>query len=154
MRKTTWVAVALAGLIVLAPVAEGAKKRPKKVRVERVATGEYALPGTASVADERPMTACALVVKVCTTFSVELSSERFVSIEIQDATGTPAPFLVAISSAELQDQEKQEFCGKTDEALKLNGETEVHVYVGLADIPDCAGYGTTGTIEATFSNLK
>ena len=139
----------IAGALGVEASAKKKKKKKKKpapvVRVERVETAEYTAPGFFSVADNQTANVCAEQAG-CLSFLVQ-AVDKYVSIEVTDKSGTPAPMKVAIG-----DEDGVVYCGKTDGPIKLSEATEVDVKVGIA-APNCQAVTTTGLVKATFSNL-
>jgi hypothetical protein len=139
---TKMLAIGLVLAVVLGASAEAAKKKPKRTRTE---TYQYSAPAGA-VVQGSTVTAC---VQDQGCFSLSASPrERYLAIEVSDATGTPAPFLVGIEDA------TSAYCGKTDRAIWLNGADEITITIAGVFLPDCQGVGTTGTLTATLSNLR
>jgi hypothetical protein len=159
MKKAVVLALVL-GLIAAslsAPALAGKKKKKKKPkRVERTMEATYQAPGfgTATAA-----VGCSPALGSCGNFAIG-ATERWAKITLTDATGTPTAFSVA------QDTEPGDttntietnhgtFCGTTgDEPLKILPGYEMTIFIwawGDTVCPD--GFGTTGDIEAVFSNL-
>ena len=155
-------ALLLAGLIgsnALVPTAQ-ANKEPK--RVVRQVSDDYQAPAPAfhPVHPAPPaVTLCNHGGMVdgrrgCVEFGV-LPTEHFVAIEVVDASGTAAPFFIA-EGDELQDQ-WEGFCGTTDGPHRIKAGMTITVFpyayspVGLGP---CPGAATTGTVNATFSNVS
>jgi hypothetical protein len=146
--------VSLVGGAMAAPAtAQKKKKKKKPVKVERVIEHEYMTgsPGVAGVigaclATFVPETAC---INVPTT-----ASEKYVNVEVDDATGT-TPYVIL---AQQTDPEAlgftifAKFCGSTEEPVELpapGGELRISLY----QVGTCPGTVTTGKITATLSNL-
>lgn len=150
MPKTfaTAVFLSLVVAVFLAPAAEAEaeakkKKKPKRVeRTTRTVSAEYTTSGSVSLAIGTA-SVCAQD-QGCLSF-LSQDGEKYVSLEVADATGTPSPFLVDTSNAA--------YCGATVAPIWLNGAAEVNITMASVSLPDCTGVATTGTISATFSNL-
>ena len=72
--------------------------------------------------------------------------EQYISVTLNDSSGTPAPFKVSFLGSETT------YCGESGE-IWLNNAPEVTVTV-LGAATDCSGVGTTGTLVGTFSNVR
>lgn len=76
--------------------------------------------------------------------------ERFVDVQISDASGTTAPGFVAQSD---NPDTWTPICGGTDRPLKINPGVEVTIWVyayRAPNLPPCAGAGTSGTVTVRF----
>ena len=77
--------------------------------------------------------------------------ERFVYVEIADASGTATQGFVnqdwnGDGSSDIDGL----ICGRTEEPIRVKPEVPIHIYV-LAHLPDCPdSYGTTGTVTTVF----
>jgi len=155
MRRTLAVALIL-GLVagaLVAPAEAGKKKKKKKQRIERTVEGTYDLP-TLVVAGS-----CSSSGAIGCVALPSAGKERFVTAKITDQHGQPA--FVSIGADTDGDNADDEtygfFCGETDEPIAIPPGTELHFWVGLT--PDTGfagcvpGFATSGSIEATFSNL-
>ena len=136
--------------------AEAGKKKKKPKRVERTMEVPYSAPGfgTASVG-----VGCSPALGSCGNFAMG-ADDHFATITLTDATGTPTPFSVA------QDTEPGDptntietnhgtFCGTTgDDPLQILPGYEMTIFIWAWGDAICpTGFGTTGTVTATFSNL-
>ena len=77
--------------------------------------------------------------------------ERFVHVEINDASGTPTQgFVNQDSNGDGSSDIDGLICGRTEDPLKVVPEVPINIFVlaHLSDCPDSAG--TTGTVTATF----
>ena len=142
-KATKLIGIGLVGAMIVAPggIAAGKKKKPRKVT--RTETYEYTGSGgtrTAAITGS-----ICLADQTCRVL-MTLPKEKFVKIEISDASGQPAPFFVHIN------KENHPFCGSMDSPLALEGATQIDVTVGAVWLPECAGVGTSGSFTATFSN--
>lgn len=154
VRKRASLALIAAMLVIGAAEpthAAGAKK-------ERRATARYLFPAPA-VHPTHPPAGQTTTVCVQTgapdegggcVFFPTRPGERFVDLEVRDATGLPVQAFVAIEDEGQGDW--RPFCGETDEPLRVYGTVTVIFYaytpVGL---PPCPGAATTGSVEAVFS---
>lgn len=124
-------------------------------RVERVATEQYMSPALAIM----PMHPRGVAIcnqggvvegnRGCVDFPLRSLRERFVEIEVTDATGLPVPGFLAWGE---DPSEWVPFCGKTVKPLPTRGTVAtVWLYPYSAiNLPFCAGTATTGTVTATF----
>lgn len=81
-------------------------------------------------------------------------NERYITIEIADATGLPAPAFWSQGEGGLG-EEWHFFCGKTPEAARIKPAVRLNVMVYAytpANMPPCAGTATQGTVTVAFSN--
>ncbi len=87
-----------------------------------------------------PINSCVLV--------PALGNERFVSIEIVDASGLPVPAFVGPHD---DDPSGQPICGTTTEPVPITSGIEAEVVLNALDpaVP-CAGIATSGTVKLTF----
>ena len=153
MRKalTTVLAGALIFGALLSPAAEAGKKKAKT----RKASGTYAAPSAAVEGN-------GLCDPGCVLFSTK-PSERFVKFTVTDATGLPVS--VQVTSPDSNGDGFVEavgaFCG-TSGKLPIQGGTQLSLFIyghpttgvfeGFGGPTACNGVGTTGTIDAVFSN--
>jgi hypothetical protein len=136
----------LALTMLVVPAAQAGRRKPQ-VKTTRTVSYQYNAPaGAAGPAGTAQM---CVDNNGCYSFGPE-RGEKYLTLEITDATGTPAPFLV--STGDGTSAATRVYCGKTDAPVWLNA-GPVQVTVGAASPPDCAGAGTTGTISGVFSNL-
>lgn len=144
--------------LVVGAVATAEAKRPQK-RIERTVKGSYStqfVPFSGLVTSP-----CANAGAIgCVT--VETSAvERFLTATVTDAHGQPV--LVSVSSWDPYTETHTEhgsFCGKTEKPMSFPRGIELYFSPGYWDpfLPtqwaDCPpGFGTTGTISVTLSNL-
>lgn len=155
MKKTIAVALSLGllGAALVAP-AEAAKKKKKPKKVERVAEITYDAPafGTPSTTGVcfRPTNSCGDIATGAT--------EKFVKMEIDDATGTAVAFTLGQDTdpdALGTETKHGVFCGTTgDKAIKIEPGYALIVFPWVFGDVVCPGaVATTGTITATLSNL-
>lgn len=143
MRKATRViGIGLVVAMIAAPggIAAG-KKKPRKVT--RTETYEYM--GSGGTRAQGISGSFCLADQTCRVL-MTLPKEKFVKIEINDATGQPVPFFVTIH------KETTPFCGSMENAIALQGDTQIDVVTGAVWVPECAGVATSGSFTATFSN--
>lgn len=139
-----WLAPAVVVTLLVAPTAEGARKRKKPPkRITRVETHEYQSPSGTEVADSA---ASVCVQGQGCILLVPRRKETYVSIELSDATELAAPFLVTLNGR------RSAYCGSSARPIWLNGASEVEVAIAAAAVPNCPGAGSSGTLRATFSN--
>lgn len=127
----------------LAADAEAKKKRPQ--RTVRSETHEYSISAGYEGCPSGTGVGCAKFDR--------RRKERYVSIEVADVTGTPAPFLVTQYEAESSTRNSWH-CGKTSSPIFLpKRTTRVEVMVALATPLACPeGVGVSGSLFATFTN--
>lgn len=144
MRRGSMVKVLSWGLVLtvaLAPAA-GAKKKPT-VKTTRTETHTYSGPTAFSLATVS-LNTC-IQDQGCFTLTPQ-SKEEYVSILVTDQSGQPVALNVST------DDGGGLYCGETSSPIWLNGADQVNVTLGAA-LPDCTGVATTGSFDATFSNL-
>lgn len=151
MKKAIAVALSLGllGGALVAPAEAGKKKR-----VERVAEIQYEAPalGTPSTTGVcfRPTNSCGDIATG--------GSERFVKMEIDDASGTAVAFTLGQDTdPDTFGTETQygDFCGTTgDKAIKIKPGFPLIVFPwAFGDVACPGAFGTQGTVKATLSNL-
>ena len=136
-------ALGLTLAILIAPVSvAGPKKEPAK-KVTRTESREYS--GAAGAEAQGSQSTACINDSGCASFSV-LKGEQYVSFELRDASGTPAPFMVSYHGSD------SFYCGSS-EPIWLNRASRVSIIV-LAFSESCSGVGTAGSLAATFSNIR
>lgn len=158
--KRAGIVCVLFALLIGTPVgpADAAKRRPEKVTREAEET--YGLPwlGTPSV----PAGACvswAGVGNPCPTFPIS-KSERWVTMEVTDASGTPTAFKIyQITAGDLNVEVTPvggPFCGSSGkDPVELTPGLTVHIKVYALGEAVCPGsVGTSGTVRGVFSNVR
>ncbi len=154
MKKMVAVALSLGllGGALVGPAEAGKKKKPK--RVELVAEVRYEAPALGSPSTVgvcfRPTNSCGDIATG--------STESFVKMEIDDASGTAVAFTLGQDTdPETFGTETQygDFCGTTgDEPIKIEPGFPLIVFPwAFGDIVCPGAFGTQGTIKATLSNL-
>ncbi|MGH2735819.1 MAG: hypothetical protein ACRDKZ_09585 [Actinomycetota bacterium] len=144
------VAVLALGLFAAAVEAKPRKKKPKGI--ERTQEWEYQAPafGSGTGVCLRPTNSCADFVPV--------KGEKFMTVEITDATGVPVYFSVAQDTdpdAVGSEKDLGEFCGKTEKPIKRFATgAQITVFPWSVGSSDCPGIATQGVVTATFSNRK
>lgn len=85
----------------------------------------------------------------CVEFVVVNAKERFVKVEVNDASGLPAPAFLAWGD---DPREWTPFCGTTRKALRVRGyRLTIWLYpYSPVNVPRCSGLATTGSVTATF----
>ena len=145
MKRAIVVAVVL-GLVagsLAAPATAGQKKKKAKVikKVERVVESVYEAPAIGSGTG-----ACLHATNSCNRMGVALD-ERYVRIEIKDATGTKVRFSIQQDGKMIGS-----FCGSTgDDPVEVAPGGELFIFPWTAGT--CPGVATQGKVMATFSNL-
>ena len=134
--------IGLLCLVVAVSILPAAEAKKAK-RVTRTETHDYSASGG--------FEAVAVTTTICAQESACLvltpkRKEKYVSLQIADTSGTPAPFSVSVNEA------SSVHCGETFQPVFTNGEREIPVTI-LGASQACSGVGTTGTVTATFSNL-
>lgn len=159
MKKATLICVLLA-LVAGALTGPSVAAKPSRKRVTRQAEATYALPylGTASV----PAGGCvhwAGVGNPCPEFPIS-GAERWVTMEVHDATGTPTAFEIAQVTADGLNVQTTTvggpFCGSSGkEPVELTPGRRLLIRVLAAgDVVCPGGFGTSGTVTAVFSNVR
>ena len=148
MRRTVTLivmAALVAGAFAAAP-AEAKKKKKKKTRTVSATYDSPAL-GVGGVAG------LCVAPNGCVPFPAG-PGEKFVSVTVEDASGTPSYGRVTQDlDGDGQADEATPFCGKTEQPVAIQPGVEINVFVyAVGAQPPCAGVGTSGTIKATFSN--
>lgn len=147
MKKSVAVCLLL-GLLVatLVTPADAAKREARREAVET-----YAVPWLSS-----PSTGAGCFGDDCVRFPIS-GSERWVTIEVSDESGTPTAFTIAQKAGRIGAGETVggPFCGSSGaDPVKLVPGVEVFVYVYAAGDLACPGsFGTTGTVRAVFSKF-
>lgn len=85
----------------------------------------------------------------CVKFPLLSARERFLNVEVQDASGLPVPAFLAWGD---DPSEWIPFCGSTKRPLRtLGGTATVWLYPYRSpNLPACPGTATTGSVTATF----
>ncbi len=159
MRRALVVGMILSLIVgaLIAPAEAGKKKKKKKapVRVERVAEAEYQAPAFGSP-DSGGV--CLNASNSCANIATG-GEDRYVKVTVEDATGTATGFTLG------QDTDPAtvgtetiygDFCGTTgDTAIQLAAPgVELLSFVWAFGAVTCpGGFGTTGKVVATFSNM-
>lgn len=147
MRKPIMVVLALG--VVIAGLTPGQAANKKKVKkVTRVVESVYDAPAIGSGAG-----ICPGATNSCGRLAAG-SKEKFVTIEITDATGLP---VYATVSQDLDgdsfSDESTTICGTSTEPISIHPGVEVIVFPWAVGRPSCPGLATTGVVKATFANL-
>lgn len=157
MKKSIVLVLALALIAGSFAAPAAAKKKKKKkapVRVERVVETVYDLAAL-GVGDPVGSGACPAATNSCGRAATGLD-EKFVKVEITDATGLPVSFnLGQDTDPDTLGTEHQlgRFCGTTgDEPIEIVPGAEILVFPWAVG-PACGSVGTTGTVSFTISNL-
>ena len=150
MRKT--ITLLLTASIVAgafaAPMADAAKR--KKKIVKRKASAEYTTPAIALFLSTSGY-------NIGGASFPTGGSEKFVSVKLTDSSGQPVPGSIQqdldgdLSSGE-SGELAYDFCGQTEEPVKIVPGSDVIVYVQVGPCGDGAGAGTQGTIDVTLQN--
>lgn len=130
-------------VLALAPLAEAGAKKGKKKAPKTTRTESHPYSGFSGVEAQGSNLSFCVQDSGCLSLTPQ-KEEDYVSIEVTDASGTAAPFQVTFHDASTT------YCGTTD-PIWLNEATEVAVSI-LAASASCSGVGTSGTLNATFSN--
>ena len=153
MRKSIVVLLILGLVASLAVAPAQAKKKKAKTRAVEY-TYQAPSPGISGVVGAC-MTVAGVEGTACQDFPT-MANESFVKVVVEDATGLPTNFDVA------QDLDGPEVpglnivasgCGESAEPIPVEPGLAVRVTVVALGGPDCPGVATTGTVQATFSNL-
>ena len=139
-RKIVAGVLALTTLTALQIPPASGRVRPREVVTRYVAP----TPGfTALCVEGRPGFGCVRV--------TPRKGERFVYVEIADASGTPTQgFVNQDWNGDGSSDTDGLICGRTEEPIRVKPEVPIHIYV-IAHLSDCPeSYGTTGTVTAVF----
>ena len=151
MKRSLVVLTVLALLLsaFVVPEAGAAKKKKKK---QRKVEGSYDAPALIIAGS------CAQTGAIGCVSIVTGPKETFLKAKINDSHGQPA----YVSIGADKDGNNQDdtgygnFCGETTEAIPIDPNTELHLWVGLQADPGFAGcvpgVATSGTISVTLSN--
>lgn len=147
--------VVLVGVLLGAPLVEGAGARSK--RTERQVEDQYTTPAAIVEVGDFGVYACShkksanegIANVGCVEFPVK-PSERFLKLEVVDASGLPAPVWVVQEGT----TRGGPVCGRMQQPMEIAAGVTVVVWIypHMAS-PLCPGLSTTGTVRATFSNL-
>ncbi len=86
----------------------------------------------------------------CLYFQPRLS-ERFVEVEVADASGLPVPFYLAQEAGPVRDKDGIFLCGASEDPIEIAPGLQLLVVIQpVRQEPVCAGAGTTGTVRVTF----
>jgi hypothetical protein len=89
----------------------------------------------------------------CVDFTPISITERWLSVEISDASTLPVPAFLQWADADID--EWIPFCGRTTKPLKVKGSVTVWIFAyRAANLPLCPGTATTGEVRATFSSHR
>lgn len=152
LRRSASAFLSIASLAILLVVGSPSANASTKLRTE---TQAYVLPALAIM----PLHPTGAAVcnqggaiegnKGCVDFHILSSKERFLSVQVEDASGLPAPAFLAWG----EDASKWiPFCGSTPKPLRVRGGTvTVWLYPYRSpNLPLCPGTASTGTVTATF----
>jgi hypothetical protein len=156
-----WIVATLVLILVLSALGAnaGAQKRNEKKtpkRSERVVEAPYDLPGL--ISPSSPASLCHTGYS-CPQIPTA-TTERFVRIEIEDATGTATAFFLGQNTdpdSPALEEDYGTFCGSTGKKpirLEALGAPLVVVPLVFGDVVCPGAVGTTGTVKATLSNLR
>lgn len=157
MRTKRVFAAALAACLFFGVVASSTAgaAAAKKKRHERRVEDSYATPAALVDAAGAFVGACAHGGSGptrnlgCVAFPTT-PTERFLELEIVDATGLPAPAWVVQEDSDTGGP----VCGKTDKPMRIARGVEIFIWIYPYMLsPLCPGVSTTGTVKATLSNL-
>lgn len=146
MRRNLVIRIFGIGMVAAVVLASPAGAKTQKPKRKTTRTETYQYTGPSGVA------ANGSTVQVCAQdqgcFSLAAQpKEQYVSLTGTDQTGTPVGFLVSVNGVDTS------YCGATDDPIWLNGAKEIDVKLVTGGAPDCPGVVTTGSFDATFSNL-
>jgi hypothetical protein len=153
MRRTivTALVISLIAGVLLAP----AEARRKRRIVQRV-KAEYQTPALGHV-DGPAACLGGTDVAGCVTL-IPRAGMKYLKLRIKDESGTStyAALSQDLDGDDVGDTDYPNVCGKTTKAIKIRPGYEVTVFIngGPGADPPCPGVGTSGTVQATFSNLR
>jgi hypothetical protein len=155
--KRSFVVLTVVALLLsafVAPQAAEAKKKKKKknAKVERKVEGGYDAPALIIAGS------CAQTGAIGCVSIVTGPKEKFLKAKINDSHGQPAFVSIGadLDGNNQDDTSYGSFCGETTEAIPVDPNVELHLWVGLQIDPAFAGCvpgaATSGTISVTLSN--
>jgi hypothetical protein len=153
MKRTVVVALLIsliAGLLI-AP-AEARRRR----RIVQRARAAYETP---ALGHSDAVIGCLLVADGldCVNF-IPRAGMKYLRLQIRDQSGTSTYAAVSqdLDGDGVGDVDYPNVCGKTAKPIKIRPGYEVTVFInaGPGADPPCPGVGTSGTVRATFSNLR
>ena len=142
----------LAGAMV-APAEAGRRKKPVRRERKVELAYQFGSPGVPGAVG-----ACLTAAGVEGTACIDVplgAGEAYVKVESVDATGLPTTGILAqdTDTANPGWEIFAEFCGTTPEPIKITEGLPLRISLYTAPSPTCPGITTTGTINATLSNL-
>lgn len=152
MKKVVVTAIVI-GLVAGSLAAPAVAKKKKAKKVERVVELTYDL-GATGVGTPLGTGVCFRPTNSCGDIPVG-STEKFISVEIKDATGLPVSFSLTQDTdpdSFGSESDLGDFCGKTDEPIAVEPGFNVIVFPWTLG-PGCGSAATTGTVTAKLSNL-
>ena len=152
MRRTIVAAlvISLIAGVLLAP----AEARRRRRIVQRV-KAEYQTP---ALGHSDAVIGCLLIADGlgCVDL-IPRAGMKYLKLRIKDDSGTSTYAAVSqdLDGDGVGDVDYPSVCGKTTKAIKIRPGYEVTVFIkgGPGADPPCPGVGTSGTVQATFSNL-
>jgi hypothetical protein len=137
--------------MLLATIAVAPAEAKKHMRIERSDEIAYDSPVSAGIDEPAYARACYYESNSCIEFPT-LPTDRYVEIEIVDATGLPVPAFIQPHTDD-GDAPGVQICGQTEEPFPVVPGFEIIVWLNSvsASLP-CAGLATTGVVKAVFSN--
>jgi hypothetical protein len=151
MRRTVLVALVISLIAgpLLAP-AEALKRR----RIVQRAKAAYQTP---AIGHGDALIGCFADGLGCVHFTPR-ARMRYLRLHIQDQSGTPTYAAVSqdTDGDGISDVNHPNVCGRTAKPIKIRPGFAVTVFIngGPGAFPPCPGVGTSGTVHATFSNLR
>jgi hypothetical protein len=147
--KKVLLTVLVGSLLAVGLTAEAIAKRPAK-KVTRVASVAY--DATNQIGVNTPVVALGYVYQELAIPSQ--LNEKYVSLTAMDQTGGKVYFYVNQSSTPPAPGSGGDFCGSTDQPLRIYPGASVNIWIWQGSCADGSpALATTGSIEATFSNV-
>jgi hypothetical protein len=153
MRRTVLVALVIS--LIAGPLLAPAEARKRRRIVQR-ARAAYETP---ALGHSDALIGCLLVADGlgCVNF-IPRAGMRYLKLQIKDQSGTATYAAVSqdLDGDGVGDVDYPNVCGKTAKPIKIRPGYAVTVFInaGPGADPPCPGVGTSGTVRATFSNLR
>lgn len=153
MKKILVLVLALGLVFGSITTAEAGKKKRKPKKVTREVQGGYDAPSLVAVGT------CSQTGAIGCVAIVTGPKEKYLTATINDTHGLPAYVSIGADTDgdNSDDTSYGSFCGTTEEPIKIDPGTELHLWVGFQADPGFAGcvpgIATMGTIDVTLSNL-
>ncbi|MGH2818346.1 MAG: hypothetical protein ACRDJS_07810 [Actinomycetota bacterium] len=153
MRRTVLVALVIS--LIAGPLLAPAEARRRRRIVQRA----HAVYQTPALGHSDALVGCLLIADGlgCVNF-IPRAGMKFLKLQIKDQSGTSTYAAVSqdLDGDGIGDVDHPNVCGKTAKPIKIRPGYAVTVFIngGPGSDPPCPGIGTSGTVHATFSNLR